>query len=34
MTSGMRAFERAIETEVRRVASAAVVAGQGGHPGV
>ena len=34
MTSGMRAFERAIETEVRRVASAAVVAGTGGHPGV
>ncbi len=34
VTSGMRAFERATEGEVRRLASAALVAGPGGHPGV
>jgi hydrogenase maturation protease len=34
ITGGMRTFERTIEGEVRRVASAAVVAGAGGHPGV
>ncbi|HEX7950921.1 MAG TPA: hydrogenase maturation protease [Candidatus Limnocylindrales bacterium] len=34
ITGGMRAFERTIEGEVRRVASAALVAGPGGHPGV
>jgi hydrogenase maturation protease len=30
----MRPFERAIEGEIRRLASAALVAGPGGHPGV
>ena len=34
VTSGMRDFERATEGEVRRLASAALVAGPGGHPGV
>jgi hydrogenase maturation protease len=34
VTLGMRAFERATEGEVRRLASAALVAGPGGHPGV
>lgn len=34
VTQGMRAFERATEGEVRRFASAALVAGPGGHPGV
>jgi hydrogenase maturation protease len=34
VTQGMRAFERATEGEVRRLASAALVAGPGGHPGV
>lgn len=34
ITGGMRTFERTIEGEVRRVASAALVAGAGGHPGV
>jgi hydrogenase maturation protease len=34
VTEGMRAFERATEGEVRRLASAALVAGSGGHPGV
>jgi len=34
LSSGMRTFERTIETEVRRLASAALVAGSGGHPGV
>jgi len=34
ITGGMRRFERAIEGEVRRLASAALVLGPGGHPGV
>jgi len=34
VTQGMRAFERATEGELRRIASAALVAGPGGHPGV
>jgi hydrogenase maturation protease len=34
VTLGMREFERATESEVRRLASAALVAGPGGHPGV
>jgi hypothetical protein len=34
VTQGMRAFERATEGELRRLASAALVAGPGGHPGV
>lgn len=34
VTQGMRAFEHATEGEVRRLASAALVAGPGGHPGV
>jgi hydrogenase maturation protease len=34
VTQAMRAFERATEGEVRRLASAALVAGPGGHPGV
>ena len=34
ITTGMRTFERTIEGEVRRLASAALVAGTGGHPGV
>jgi hydrogenase maturation protease len=34
VTGGMRAFERIAEGEVRRLTSAALVAGPGGHPGV
>lgn len=34
VTQSMRAFECATEGEVRRLASAALVAGTGGHPGV
>jgi hydrogenase maturation protease len=34
VTAGLRSFERATEGEVRRLASAALVAGPGGHPGV
>jgi hydrogenase maturation protease len=34
VTLAMRAFERTTEGEVRRLASAALVAGPGGHPGV